>query len=117
MVSIAGRYRLATAFFCSAINVTGALSPSQVLHAIHEELYHRADALLAKPGATLAATFEEVNRHLQRLADAKPMQIDALDSGACACVAFLNERDLWVAGVGDCRAMLATQENLSLIHI
>ena len=33
--------------------------------------------------------------------------VDARDSGACATVAYLRGKDLWVAGAGDCSAVLA----------
>lgn len=34
------------------------------------------------------------------------VKVDATDSGACAVVAYLHGNQLWVAGAGDCRAVL-----------
>ena len=36
------------------------------------------------------------------------LEVNSLDSGTCAVVAFVHNRELFVAGVGDCRCVLGT---------
>ena len=78
----------------------------EALHALHFEL-ERAP-LDEQIGAALPAVFEAVQAHLRLLAAQPEIQVDARSSGACAVVAVLRGRRLTVAGVGDCRAVLAT---------
>ena len=48
---------------------------------------------------------------LQACAEQPEILVDARDSGACAVVAYLHEKMLWVAGAGDCTAVVGVQSD------
>jgi len=84
----------------------------QVLQSIHYELDKRcATELRADPEATLIHAFHSVQAQLQACAAQEELLVDARDSGACAVVAYLHERMLWVAGAGDCTAVVGVQND------
>ena len=85
------------------------------------------------PAAALTAAFERTNRHLVAHTSAAaalrkdlasrgatlgddPSVVDASESGACAVVVYAKADPatravtLWVAGVGDCRAVIGTRD-------
>ena len=45
------------------------------------------------------------------------MAINALSSGACCVVAYVRGDDLWIAGCGDCRAVLGTLHEGALVAV
>ena len=81
----------------------------EAMHTIYSMLEIAEKELTEDPGGTLADAFEATNVHLRLMACEETVEVNALDSGACAVVAFLNGRELFVAGVGDCRCVLATR--------
>ena len=81
----------------------------EVLHFVYQELEENSDELLLDPGNTLANTFMRCNEHLVKMLGEDPIEVDARDSGTCAVVCFVQGRELWVAGVGDCRAVVGSQ--------
>ena len=82
-------------------------SSQEVLHALHFEL-ERSSQLAEEPGNALSSAYEAVQAHLRLLAARDTIEVDARSSGACAIVALMCGRHLTVAGLGDCRAVLAT---------
>ena len=49
------------------------------------------------------------NEHLVKMLGEDPIEVDARGPGTCAVVCFVQGRELWVAGVGDCRAVWAAR--------
>ena len=92
--------------------VAGETVSKQVLESIHYELDTRCTPAMlhADPAATLAAAFQSTQDQLAACAAEEPVRVDATESGACALVAYLRERKLWVANAGDCCCVLATQQ-------
>ena len=78
------------------------------MHTLFMMLSDAGIALAEEPDATLADAFEASNMHLRLMACEPEMLVNATDSGACACVAYLHHRQLHVASVGDCRCVLGT---------
>lgn len=62
-----------------------------------------AELLRRRPMSALATSFAEVEEELRMSS-----HVDSSESGACACVAYLHNRMLWVAGAGDTRTVLGT---------
>jgi len=62
-----------------------------------------AELLRRRPMSALATSFAEVEEELRT-----SPHVDSSESGACACVAYLHNRMLWVAGAGDTRTVLGT---------
>ena len=67
-------------------------------------------SLSSDPEEALIAAFEAVQAQLEAGAAMPTPLVDARESGACATVAYLREGMLWVAGAGDCTAVLATKK-------
>jgi serine/threonine protein phosphatase PrpC len=65
--------------------------------------------LKREPEDTLLASFVKAQSKLKARASELPLEVDARDSGACAIVAYLRDSKVWVAGAGDCRAVLGTR--------
>jgi protein phosphatase 2C family protein 2/3 len=97
------------ALFCvyDGHGVCGEHVSRAVLREVHGHLVDHP-SLHAAPSATLTSIFEAVQGQLMVWAEEDPMRVDATESGACAVVASLCKRDLWVAGAGDCRAVIGT---------
>ena len=66
-------------------------------------------SLSSDPEEALIAAFEAVQAQLEACAALPTPSVDARESGACGTVAYLREGMLWVAGAGDCTAVLATK--------
>ena len=84
---------------------------TKALNAMHAALDANGGALLSSPPTALAQAFEDVQSLLTHAATRSrdsPDFVDAHDSGACALIAYLRDASLWVANVGDCRAVLGT---------
>ena len=85
---------------------------TKALNAMHAALDANGGALLSSPPTALAQAFEDVQSLLTHAATRSPDSpdfVDAHDSGACALIAYLRDASLWVANVGDCRAVLGTK--------
>ena len=89
----------------------------EALYQMHHEI-ERSDAeMRTTPGPALTASFTIVNERLKALCgyEAPPdqppaaMTVDALESGACALVAYMLGKQLCVAGAGDVRCVLGTR--------
>lgn len=80
----------------------------EAMHSLYFEL-ELSDLLSSQPEAALVHAFEATQEHLEALAAATPVEVDAADSGACACLALLRSSELWVAGAGDCRVVLGSR--------
>lgn len=65
-------------------------------------------SLRSDPKESLIAAFEAVQAQLEACAEEETPLVDARDSGACATVAYLRDHTLWIAGAGDCSAVLGT---------
>ena len=89
--------------------VHGHIVSQEALRAMHFEL-DRATNLSNDPQAALGAAFEAVQAHLRLLGSQPDPAIPARESGACALVAILACDSVTVACAGDCRAVLATQQ-------
>ena len=85
------------------------VSLRQCMHTIYHMLEESGDALLDDPAGTLADAFEACNVHLRLMVCEPEIEVNALESGTCAVVAFLHLRELFVASVGDCRCILGTR--------
>ena len=121
--------QLGTALFCvfDGHGAKGHDVAQEVLYSMHHELERSIQDLLANSSETLAASFHMVNEHLKALCDyndatgkAGPKatdNIDALDSGATALVVFMSEDQLFVAGAGDTRCVLATTHADGLVAV
>ena len=81
----------------------------EAMHTIFHMLEESADELADNPGGTLADAFEACNIHLRLMACEPEIEVNALESGTCAVVAFLHHRKLFVASVGDCRCVLGSR--------
>lgn len=66
-----------------------------------------AELLKRRPHWALASAFNDVQDELR--SPPPSVDVDAEHSGACALVAYMRERTLWVAGAGDTRAVLGTR--------
>jgi len=89
----------------------------EVLHALVFELEANAQQLIEAPALTLTSSFDAVNVHLRALSAQEVGKVNATSSGACCVVAFVRGNDLWVAGCGDCRAVLGTLHEGSLVAV
>jgi len=81
----------------------------EAMHTVYHMLEVAHKELVADPCGTLADAFEACNVHLRLMASEEVLEVNALESGACAVVAFLHQKELYVAGVGDCRAVLGSR--------
>jgi len=95
----------------------------EALYSMYYELEQNVGSLLDAPGNAIAEAFEAVQQHLKLMAvpeagrEKDPLTVDARESGACAVIPFLKGRDLWVGGVGDCRAVLGTRQDGVLLSV
>ena len=90
---------------------------TKALNAMHAALDANGGALLSSPPTALAQAFEDVQSLLTHAATRSrdsPDFVDAHDSGACALIAYLRDASLWVANVGDCRAVLGTTRGCAI---
>lgn len=78
----------------------------ECMHTIYHSLVVADQELADDPCGTLADAFEACNIHLRIMACSEVLEVNALDSGTCAVVACVHDRELFVAGVGDCRCVL-----------
>jgi len=79
----------------------------EAMHTIFHMLEESADQLYDEPAGMLADAFEACNMHLRLMACEPEIEVNSLESGACALVAYMHHRELFVASVGDCRCVLA----------
>lgn len=77
-----------------------------ILQALEED----GRRLVDEPGPTLIDVFEAANKHLRLMACEESMEVNAMESGCCGVVMFVHGRELWVAGAGDCRAVVGTRK-------
>jgi len=80
-----------------------------VINSLTWQLEQQAAALVASsdPEPILISAFEACNEHLRDMnAQGEPI---AWASGACAIVTYVRDNKLWVAGVGDCQAILGSR--------
>ena len=82
----------------------------EAMHTIFHMLEEAGDELADDPGGTLADAFEACNVHLRLMACEPEIEVNALESGTCATVAFMYLRELFVASVGDCRCILGARD-------
>ena len=102
---------------CDGHGHEGDDASQEVLNSLLYELEENSDDLMTQPGQTIADAFEAVNIHLRALGEADPPEINTLQSGACAVLAYIKGSTIWVAGVGDCQAYLGAQhENKIISH-
>jgi serine/threonine protein phosphatase PrpC len=78
----------------------------EAMHTIFHMLEESADELYDEPAGTLADAFEACNMHLRLMACEPEIEVNSLESGTCAAVAYLHHRELFVASVGDCRCVI-----------
>jgi serine/threonine protein phosphatase PrpC len=81
----------------------------EALNALLIELEEQTEQLVQEPGPTIASAFEAVNTHLADMASESEIEVNAMDSGACAVLAWAKGSSLWVGGLGDCRVVLGTR--------
>lgn len=81
----------------------------EAMHTIFHMLEECADELYDEPEATLADAFEACNIHLRLMACEPEIEVNSLESGTCALVAYLHHRQLRIASVGDCRCVLGSR--------
>lgn len=96
----------------------GHEASQEAMHTVYHMLEVAHKELMADPCGTLADAFEACNVHLRIMACEEVLEVNALESGACAVVAFLHHQELFVAGVGDCRVVLgATGEDGAMVPV
>ena len=61
----------------------------EVLNSLLFELEENADSMLTEPSRVIADSFVAVNEHLQAMADGPDCTVNAIESGACAVLAFM----------------------------
>ena len=96
---------------CDGHGMHGDGVSQEVLNSLIFELEEQSDDLVDSTGATLAEAFMAVNKHLQLMQAEPELEVNALESGACAVAAYLMGNTLWVAAVGDCRAILGVRQH------
>jgi len=106
-----------TAFFCVADGhgKNGDQVSQEVLNSLVYELEEQADELITNPGLTMAESFEAVNHHLEQMCSEAEVEVNAIESGACAIAVWLRGHTLWTSSVGDCRAVLGVRHNGNLL--
>ncbi|KAL1514423.1 hypothetical protein AB1Y20_003524 [Prymnesium parvum] len=99
-----------TALFCvfDGHGTHGDAVSQEVMHSMYYEL-ERDQALHSEPVQALERAFEATQEHLHLLLLQDEVVVDSSDSGACAVLAYFKGNELWVAGAGDCRAVLGRE--------
>ena len=100
---------------CDGHGKQGDNVSQEVLNSLIYELEEGAESLAVEPAHTICDAFEAVNLHLRALAEADPPEIDTMQSGACAVLAYVKESSIYVAGVGDCQAFLGTRHEHGIV--
>ena len=101
-----------TALFCvyDGHGTFGHRVSQEAMHSMYFEL-ELNENLAKDPVTALEEAFDATQEHLHLLLLQEEVKVNALDSGACAVVAFLRGSDMWIAGAGDCRAVLGQRDD------
>jgi len=102
-----------TALWCvyDGHGTEGHTVSQEAMHSMYFEL-ELNENLAADPALALEEAFEATQDHLHLMLLQDEVKVNARDSGACALVAYLQGGDLWVAGAGDCRALLGQRSSV-----
>ena len=93
----------------------------EVVQSLFFELDEKSERVQADPGKMLSAAFVDTNAHLKLMMGVQPTPVvNARASGACTLAIHMDATRLWVANIGDCRAIVGRNlgdKNVAVVEL